>query len=46
VIAVSALIAVAEISTVKVRFFSVPNLAALSFILAFLGFLQYFVFGR
>ena len=40
------LIAVIEVSTVKVRFFSIPNLAALSFILAFLGFLQYFVLGR
>ena len=40
------LIAVIEVSTVKLRLFSVPNLAALSFILAFLGFLQYFIFGR
>jgi len=40
------MIAVIEVSTVKVRFFSVPNLAALSFILAFIGFLQYFVLGR
>jgi formate hydrogenlyase subunit 4 len=46
VIFVSILIAVAEVSTVKFRLFSVPNLAALSFILAFLGFLQYSVFGR
>jgi len=42
----SALIAIFEASTVKFRFFSIPNLAALSFILAFLGFLQYFVLGR
>lgn len=46
VIGFSVLIAVFEASTVKFRFFSIPNLAALSFILAFLGFLQYFVFGR
>lgn len=41
----SILIAVAEVSTVKLRLFSIPNLAALSFILSFIGFLQYFVFG-
>lgn len=46
VILVAFIIAVAEISTVKFRFFSIPNLAALSFILSFLGFLQYFVLGR
>jgi|SRR5680860_54161 len=46
VILVSILIAVAEVSTVKFRLFSVPNLAAFSFILSFLGFLQYSVFGR
>lgn len=46
IIFVSLVIAVTEINTVKFRFFSIPNLAALSFILAFLGFLQYFVFGR
>lgn len=40
------IVAVIEVSTVKVRFFSIPNLAALSFILAFLGFMQYFVLGR
>lgn len=38
-------IAIAEVSTVKLRLFSIPNLAALSFILSFIGFLQYFVFG-
>lgn len=42
---VSILIALAEINTVKLRLFSVPNLAAISFILSFLGFLQYFVVG-
>jgi formate hydrogenlyase subunit 4 len=41
----SILIAIAEINTVKLRLFSVPNLAAISFILSFLGFLQYFVVG-
>lgn len=46
IILVSLLIAVAEVSTVKFRLFSVPNIAALAFILAFLGFLQYFVLGR
>ncbi len=45
VIVVSVLIAIAEVSTVKLRLFSVPNLAALSFIMAFLGFIQYFVLG-
>lgn len=42
----SVLIAVIEVSTVKFRFFSVPNIAALAFILSFIGFLQFFVFGR
>lgn len=40
------LVAAIEAGTVKFRFFSVPNLAALAFILAFLGFLQSFVLGR
>ncbi|HEY5563517.1 MAG TPA: NADH-quinone oxidoreductase subunit H [Clostridiaceae bacterium] len=46
VIAVSTLIAIGEVSTVKLSLFSIPNLAALSFILSFLGFLQFFVLGR
>ena len=46
VILIAVLIAVAEISTVKLRLFSIPNLAALSFILSFIGFMQYFVLGR
>jgi formate hydrogenlyase subunit 4 len=46
VILISVLIAVAEVSTVKLRLFSIPNLAALSFILSFIGFMQYFVLGR
>jgi formate hydrogenlyase subunit 4 len=41
----SVLVAVIETSTVKFRFFSVPNIAALAFILSFIGFLQYFVLG-
>ena len=40
----SAFIAAAEVFTVKLRFFSVPNIAALAFILSFIGFLQFFVF--
>jgi Formate hydrogenlyase subunit 4 len=46
VILISSLIAIAEISTVKLKLFSIPNLAALSFILSFIGFMQYFVLGR
>ena len=46
VVVVSVLIAIAEVSTVKFRFFSVPNIAALAFILSFLGFLQFVVLGR
>jgi formate hydrogenlyase subunit 4 len=46
VILVSVLIAIAEVSTVKLRLFSIPNLAALAFILSFIGFMQYFVLGR
>lgn len=46
VVLAAVLIAIIEVGTVKFRFFSVPNLAALSFILAFIGFLQYFVLGR
>ncbi|HOV24817.1 MAG TPA: NADH-quinone oxidoreductase subunit H [Pseudobacteroides sp.] len=45
VAAASILIAFTEINTVKLKLFSVPNLAAISFILSFLGFLQYFVVG-
>ncbi|MEA1962086.1 MAG: NADH-quinone oxidoreductase subunit H [Bacillota bacterium] len=46
VILASVLIGLIEVSTVKFRLFSVPNLAALSFILSFIGFLQLFVLGR
>lgn len=46
VIFISVLIAITEINTVKLRLFSVPNLAAISFILSFLGFAEYFIVGR
>ena len=46
VVIMAVLIGAVEVCTVKFRFFSVPNLAALSFILSFLGFLQYFILGR
>ncbi|MFA5635469.1 MAG: NADH-quinone oxidoreductase subunit H [Anaerovoracaceae bacterium] len=45
VILLAVLIALVEINTVKLRLFSIPNLAALSFILSFLAFLQYFLMG-
>jgi formate hydrogenlyase subunit 4 len=41
----SILIAVIEVNTVKVRLFTIPNLAALAFILSFIGFLQCFILG-
>lgn len=43
VIIITVLLAITEIHTVKLRLFTVPNLAALAFILAFLGFFQYLV---
>lgn len=46
VILASVIIGIIEVTTIKLRLFSVPNLAALSFILSFIGFLQLFVFGR
>lgn len=46
VMLLAVIIALIEVNTVKFRLFSVPNLAALSFILSFLGFLNYFVLGR
>ncbi len=45
VVLLSVIIAIIEVNTVKFRLFSIPNLAALSFILAFLGILQYFILG-
>lgn len=46
ILLLAALVAAIETITVKFRFFSVPNLAAMAFMLAFLGFLQSFVLGR
>ncbi|MCL6591691.1 MAG: NADH-quinone oxidoreductase subunit H [Firmicutes bacterium] len=43
VIFIAVLVAVTEIHTVKLRLFTVPNLAAIAFILSFLGFFQYLV---
>lgn len=40
VILMAVLVAIVEINTVKLRLFSVPNLTALAFILAFLAFFQ------
>lgn len=45
VIIMALIIAVFEVNTVKFKLFSIPNLAALSFILAFLGILQFFILG-
>lgn len=45
VLVMGALVGVAEVCTVKLRLFSVPNLAAMAFISAFLGFLNLLVFG-
>lgn len=45
VLLLSILIAIIEVNTVKVRLFTIPNLAALAFILSFIGFLQCFVLG-
>jgi formate hydrogenlyase subunit 4 len=46
VLCVAMIMAIVEIKTVKLRLFTVPNLAALSFILALLGFFQYWIIGR
>jgi formate hydrogenlyase subunit 4 len=46
VVIISIVIGIIEINTVKLRLFSIPNFAAISFVLSFVGFLQYFVFGR
>jgi formate hydrogenlyase subunit 4 len=46
VLLVAVAIGIFEVNMVKMRLFSLPNLAALAFILAFLGFFQYFVLGR
>lgn len=46
VIFISILAGFTEVCTVKLRLFSIPNLAAISFILSFLGFAEYFITGR
>ena len=46
IVFLSLIIGLFEINTVKLRFFSVPNLAAVSFTLSFLAFVQYYVIGR
>ena len=46
VIFTGALVGLIEINTVKLRLFSVPNLAALAFIFSMLAFMSGFVFGR
>lgn len=43
IILITIVIGLVEIYTVKFKLFSIPNIAAISFILAFLGFLQYFI---
>ncbi len=45
VVVTAVIIGVIEVNTVKFKLFSIPNLAALAFILSFLGFFQYFVLG-
>jgi len=46
VLVITVFIGLAEVFTVKLRLFSLPNLGALSFTLAFLGFVQHFMLGR
>lgn len=43
---VAVVVGLIEINTVKFRLFSVPNLAAMSLMLALLGFMSGFIFGR
>lgn len=45
VIVLSLVVALLEVCTVKLPLFSVPNLAALAFVLAFIGFINNFVIG-
>lgn len=45
VVIAALVIALVEVNAVKVKLFSVPNLAALAFILSLLSFFQYFVLG-
>jgi formate hydrogenlyase subunit 4 len=46
ILIVTFVVGLIEINTVKFRLFSVPNLAALSLMLALLGFMSGFIFGR
>lgn len=46
IVMVAIVVALIEINTVKFRLFSIPNLAALSIMLALLGFMSGFFFGR
>lgn len=46
ILVITVVVAIIEVKTVKLRLFSVPNLAALAFILSLLGFMAGFVFGR
>jgi len=46
VLIITVMIALIEINTVKLRLFSVPNLAAIAFILALIGFMSGYLFGR
>lgn len=46
VLIVAFVIGLIEINTVKLRIFSVPNLAAIAFILSVIGFMSGFVIGR
>lgn len=45
VVVISLVVALLEVCTVKLPLFSVPNLAALAFVLAFIGFINNFVIG-
>ncbi len=46
VLVITVLVGLTEVFTVKLRLFSLPNLGAISFTLAFLGFVQHFMLGR
>ena len=45
VIVITLIVALLEVCTVKLPLFSVPNMAALAFVLAFVGFISNFVIG-
>lgn len=46
VLLVTVMVGIFEVGMVKLRLFTLPNLAALAFIFGFLGFFQYFILGR